>query len=43
MNITRHTHEATFMSYIGRNPNKDAVADRFMEGVQRINEQQNTV
>ena len=43
MNMTGHTREATFMSYIGRDPNKDAVADRFMEGVQRINEQQNIV
>ena len=43
MNMTGHTREATFMSYIGRDPNKDVVTDRFMEGVQRINEQQNIV
>lgn len=43
MKMTGHTREATFISYIGQDPNKDAVADRFMEGVKRINEQQNIV
>lgn len=43
MNMTGHTREATFMRYIGRDRNRDAVADRFMEGIQRINKEQNIV
>ena len=37
MNMTGHNREATFMTYIGSDPNRDALADRFMEGVQQIN------
>jgi len=36
MNMTGHTREATFMSYIGRDPNRDAFADSFMEGLQKL-------
>jgi len=36
MEMTGHSREATFMSYIGRDPNRDAFADRFMEGVLKI-------
>ena len=39
MNITGHTREATFMSYIGNDPNRDALADRFMEGIRNISSQ----
>jgi hypothetical protein len=30
MSITGHSKETTFLSYIGANPNKDAMADAFM-------------
>ena len=33
MNMTGHTREATFLSYIGRNENRDSFADDFMQGV----------
>mgnify|MGYP001206270361 FL=1 len=33
MHMTGHSKESTFMSYIGRDPNRDAYADSFMEGV----------
>ncbi|MGB1019467.1 MAG: hypothetical protein ACPGVF_00020 [Flavobacteriaceae bacterium] len=33
MQKTGHSKESTFMSYIGRDPNRDAYADAFMEGV----------
>lgn len=33
MQMTGHSKESTFMSYIGRDPNRDAYADAFMEGV----------
>jgi integrase len=36
MNMTGHTREATFMSYIGRDPNRDTFADSFMEGLQKL-------
>jgi hypothetical protein len=36
MEMTGHAREATFMSYIGRDPLRDAYADRFMEGVLRL-------
>ena len=36
MEMTGHSREATFMFYIGRDPNRDAFADRFMEGVLKI-------
>ena len=36
MEITGHTRESTFLSYIGENPNKDAVADVFMERLRRL-------
>ncbi|MGC6402767.1 MAG: tyrosine-type recombinase/integrase [Flavobacteriaceae bacterium] len=36
MEMTGHAREATFMSYIGRDPLRDAFADRFMEGVLRL-------
>jgi integrase len=31
MNITGHTKESTFLTYIGTHQNKDALADLFME------------
>ncbi|MGC6422248.1 MAG: tyrosine-type recombinase/integrase [Flavobacteriaceae bacterium] len=43
MNMTGHSRESTFMSYIGRDPNRDAVADRFMEAVRRLDDQFNAV
>ena len=36
MQMTGHSKESTFMSYIGRDPNRDAYADAFMEGVQQM-------
>ena len=36
MNMTGHSKESTFMIYIGRDPNRDAFADTFMEGIQKI-------
>jgi hypothetical protein len=36
MNMTGHSKESTFMTYIGRNPNRDSYADTFMEGVMQI-------
>ena len=30
MNITGHSKEGTFLTYIGTNQNKDALADLFM-------------
>lgn len=36
MEITGHSRESTFLSHIGENPNKDAVADVFMERLRRL-------
>ena len=36
MNMTGHSKESTFMIYIGRDPNRDAFADTFMEGIQKM-------
>ena len=36
MNMTGHSRESTFLSYIGRNNNRDAYADIFMDGVLKI-------
>jgi hypothetical protein len=36
MEITGHSRESTFLSYIGENPNRDAVADVFMERLRRL-------
>ena len=36
MQMTGHSKESTFMSYIGRDPNKDAYADSFMQGVLQL-------
>ena len=36
MEITGHSRESTFLSYIGENPNKDAVADVFKERLRRL-------
>jgi hypothetical protein len=36
MEITEHSRERTFLSYIGENPNKDVVADVFMERLRRL-------
>lgn len=36
MNITGHTKESTFLTYIGTNQNKDALADLFMQKVSSI-------
>jgi integrase len=36
MQMTGHSKESTFMSYIGRDPNRDAYADSFMEGVLQL-------
>ena len=38
MNMTGHSRESTFLSYIGRNNNRDAYADIFMSGVLKIQE-----
>lgn len=40
MNMTGHSRESTFLSYIGRNNNRDAYADIFMSGVLKIQEKQ---
>ena len=43
MNMTGHNREATFMTtYIGSDPNRDVLADRFMEGGQQINASKST-
>ena len=43
MNMSGHNREATFMTtYIGSDPNRDVLADRFMEGVQQINASKST-
>ena len=36
MQMTGHSKESTFMTYIGRDPNRDSYADSFMEGVMRL-------
>lgn len=36
MQITGHTKESTFLKYIGANPNKDAIADLFMEKIMSL-------
>ena len=36
MEITGHSRESTFLSYIGENPNKDAIADVFMERLRTL-------
>ncbi len=36
MEITGHSRESTFLSYIGENPNKDEIADVFMERLRRL-------
>ena len=36
MQMTGHAKESTFMSYIGRDPNRDSYADTFMEGVTQL-------
>jgi hypothetical protein len=36
MEITGHSRESTFLSFIGMNPNKDAIADVFMERLRRL-------
>tara|TARA_A100001015_G_scaffold54114_1_gene59345 strand:+ start:777 stop:1421 length:645 start_codon:yes stop_codon:yes gene_type:complete len=36
MNMTGHAKESTFMSYIGRDPNRDSYADAFMDGVMQL-------
>lgn len=36
MEIRGHSRESTSLNYIGENPNKDAVADMFMEGFMRL-------
>ena len=36
MQMTGHSKESTFMTYIGRDPNRDAYADSFMEGVMQL-------
>ena len=36
MEITGQSRGSTFLSYIGENPNKDAVADVFMERLRRL-------
>ena len=36
MEITGHSRESTFLSYIEENQNKDAVADVFMERLRRL-------
>ena len=36
MEITGCSRESTFLSYNGENPNKDAIADVFMERLRRL-------
>ena len=36
MQLTGHTKESTFLKYIGANPNKDAMADLFMEKIMSL-------
>jgi integrase len=36
MEITGHSRESTFLSYIGGNPNKDSIADVFMERLRTL-------
>ena len=36
MQITGHSRESNFKSYIGGNPNKDTIADIFMECLKRF-------
>ena len=36
MQMKGHSKESTFMSYIVRDPNKDAYTDSFMEGVLKL-------
>ena len=36
MEITGHSRESTFLSYIGENPNKDGIADVFMERLRTL-------
>lgn len=36
MNMTGHSRETTFMSYIGKDQNQDRYADEFMQGVSTI-------
>ena len=36
MQMTGHAKESTFMSYIGRDPNRDSYVDTFMEGVTQL-------
>jgi hypothetical protein len=36
MEITGYSRESTFLSYIGENPNKDAIVDVFMERLRRL-------
>ena len=36
MQMTGHAKESTFMSYIGRDPNRDSYADTFMEGILQL-------
>lgn len=36
LKITGHSRESTFLSYIGENPNKDAIADVFMERLWKL-------
>ena len=36
MQMTGHAKESTFMSYIGRDPNRDSYADTFMDGVMQL-------
>ena len=36
MQITGHSKESTFLKYIGANPNKNAIADLFMEKIMSI-------
>ena len=31
MEVTGYSRKSTFLSYIGENPNKDAIADELME------------
>jgi hypothetical protein len=39
MEITWHSRESTFLSYIVENPNKDAIADVFMERLRRLEDE----
>ena len=36
MNITGHTKESAFLTYIGTNQNKDELADLFMQKLSAI-------